>query len=133
VQVFQALAARVLDPADGRWAFQSNRWTLQVHDHCSHWWSTISSSLLCSWRLSPAKRFIACLPFLFAQINIFFADYLFAIPMLTAFIPKWWIWGYWISPLMYGYNALAVNEFYSPRWMNKFVLVCSLHHCFFTA
>lgn len=39
-----------------------------------------------------------------------------------AFIPKWWIWGYWISPLMYGYNALAVNEFYSPRWMNKFVL-----------
>ncbi|CAD6336580.1 unnamed protein product [Miscanthus lutarioriparius] len=39
-----------------------------------------------------------------------------------AFIPKWWIWGYWISPLMYGYNALAVNEFYAPRWMNKFVL-----------
>uniref|UniRef100_A0ACD6AER2 Uncharacterized protein n=1 Tax=Avena sativa TaxID=4498 RepID=A0ACD6AER2_AVESA len=38
------------------------------------------------------------------------------------FIPKWWIWGYWISPLVYGYNALAVNEFYSPRWMNKFVM-----------
>ncbi|OEL16174.1 ABC transporter G family member 42 [Dichanthelium oligosanthes] len=38
------------------------------------------------------------------------------------FIPKWWIWGYWISPLMYGFNALAVNEFYAPRWMNKFVL-----------
>ncbi|VAI89895.1 unnamed protein product [Triticum turgidum subsp. durum] len=38
------------------------------------------------------------------------------------FIPKWWIWGYWISPLVYGYNALAVNEFYSPRWMDKFVM-----------
>ncbi|CAN6201350.1 unnamed protein product [Urochloa humidicola] len=38
------------------------------------------------------------------------------------FIPKWWIWGYWISPLMYGFNALAVNEFYAPRWMNKFVV-----------
>ncbi|CAL5053309.1 unnamed protein product [Urochloa decumbens] len=37
------------------------------------------------------------------------------------FIPKWWIWGYWISPLMYGFNALAVNEYYAPRWMNKFV------------
>ncbi|CAN6169704.1 unnamed protein product [Urochloa humidicola] len=37
------------------------------------------------------------------------------------FIPKWWIWGYWISPLMYGFNALSVNEFYAPRWMNKFV------------
>ncbi|KAM0890720.1 hypothetical protein ACQ4PT_026875 [Festuca glaucescens] len=36
------------------------------------------------------------------------------------YIPEWWIWGYWISPLVYGYNALAVNEFYSPRWMNKF-------------
>ncbi|KAM0890718.1 hypothetical protein ACQ4PT_026875 [Festuca glaucescens] len=38
------------------------------------------------------------------------------------YIPEWWIWGYWISPLVYGYNALAVNEFYSPRWMNKFVM-----------
>ncbi|ONK80619.1 uncharacterized protein A4U43_C01F19860 [Asparagus officinalis] len=34
-------------------------------------------------------------------------------------IPKWWIWGYWISPLQYGYNALAVNELLAPRWMNK--------------
>ncbi|XP_044961616.1 ABC transporter G family member 42-like [Hordeum vulgare subsp. vulgare] len=37
------------------------------------------------------------------------------------FIPKWWIWGYWISPLVYGYNALVVNEFYATRWMDKFV------------
>lgn len=58
VQVFQAPAARVLGPADGRWAFQSNCRNLQIHDHCSHWRSTISSSLLCSWRLSPAKRSI---------------------------------------------------------------------------
>ncbi|KAG0455937.1 hypothetical protein HPP92_023725 [Vanilla planifolia] len=36
-------------------------------------------------------------------------------------IPHWWIWGYWISPLTYGYNALAVNELLAPRWMNKFV------------
>ncbi|RVW28557.1 ABC transporter G family member 42 [Vitis vinifera] len=34
-------------------------------------------------------------------------------------IPKWWIWGYWSSPLTYGFNALAVNELYAPRWMNK--------------
>ncbi|EEE65874.1 hypothetical protein OsJ_21675 [Oryza sativa Japonica Group] len=51
---------------------------------------------------------------------IFFVLGGFLLP--KAFIPKWWIWGYWVSPLMYGYNALAVNEFYSPRWMNKFVL-----------
>ncbi|WVZ79813.1 hypothetical protein U9M48_027347 [Paspalum notatum var. saurae] len=54
------------------------------------------------------------------SLLIFFVLGGFLLP--KAFIPKWWIWGYWISPLMYGYNALAVNEFYAPRWMNKFVL-----------
>ncbi|XP_043722733.1 ABC transporter G family member 42-like [Telopea speciosissima] len=34
-------------------------------------------------------------------------------------IPKWWIWGYWISPLSYSYNAVIVNEMFAPRWMNK--------------
>ncbi|XP_008791552.1 ABC transporter G family member 42-like [Phoenix dactylifera] len=33
-------------------------------------------------------------------------------------IPNWWIWGYWVSPLTYGYNAIAVNELFAPRWMN---------------
>ncbi|GMI78069.1 pleiotropic drug resistance 12, ATP-binding cassette G40, PLEIOTROPIC DRUG RESISTANCE 12 [Hibiscus trionum] len=31
-------------------------------------------------------------------------------------IKKWWIWGYWISPMMYGQNALMVNEFLGNRW-----------------
>eukprot|EP00268_Persea_americana_P063037 TRINITY_DN8131_c0_g1_i6.p1 TRINITY_DN8131_c0_g1~~TRINITY_DN8131_c0_g1_i6.p1 ORF type:complete len:329 (-),score=41.99 TRINITY_DN8131_c0_g1_i6:96-1001(-) len=26
-------------------------------------------------------------------------------------VKKWWIWGYWISPLMYAQNAIATNEF----------------------
>ncbi|MFS8000103.1 putative ABC-type xenobiotic transporter [Helianthus anomalus] len=39
-------------------------------------------------------------------------------------IPKsqllgWWEWGYWVSPLSYGFKAFAVNEFFAPRWMNK--------------
>ncbi|KAF3333372.1 ABC transporter G family member 42 [Carex littledalei] len=34
-------------------------------------------------------------------------------------IPKWWMWGYWISPLMYGFNSLAINEFSAPRWMTR--------------
>ncbi|KAL6006088.1 ABC transporter G member 42 [Asimina triloba] len=34
-------------------------------------------------------------------------------------IPKWWIWGYWISPLTYAYNAATVTEMFAPRWMNK--------------
>ncbi|KAK9149767.1 hypothetical protein Scep_008524 [Stephania cephalantha] len=31
-------------------------------------------------------------------------------------IKKWWIWGYWISPLTYGQNALSVNEFLGHKW-----------------
>ncbi|KAI8558575.1 hypothetical protein RHMOL_Rhmol04G0105600 [Rhododendron molle] len=31
-------------------------------------------------------------------------------------IKKWWIWGYWMSPMMYGQNALAVNEFLGKSW-----------------
>ncbi|KAK4482015.1 hypothetical protein RD792_012931 [Penstemon davidsonii] len=34
-------------------------------------------------------------------------------------IPDWWGWGYWLSPLTYGYNAIVVNEMFAPRWMNK--------------
>ncbi|CAA0822386.1 ABC transporter G family member 36 [Striga hermonthica] len=34
-------------------------------------------------------------------------------------IPDWWGWGYWLSPLTYAYNAIAVNEMFATRWMNK--------------
>ncbi|KAJ3670856.1 hypothetical protein LUZ60_008282 [Juncus effusus] len=31
-------------------------------------------------------------------------------------IKSWWIWGYWISPLMYTQNGLSVNEFMGHKW-----------------
>ncbi|XP_074275948.1 pleiotropic drug resistance protein 1-like [Silene latifolia] len=31
-------------------------------------------------------------------------------------IKKWWIWGYWASPMMYAQNAVAVNEFLGHSW-----------------
>ncbi|XXG56016.1 hypothetical protein AAC387_Pa03g3548 [Persea americana] len=31
-------------------------------------------------------------------------------------VKKWWIWGYWISPLMYAQNAIATNEFLGHSW-----------------
>ncbi|KAI3912940.1 hypothetical protein MKW92_048293 [Papaver armeniacum] len=31
-------------------------------------------------------------------------------------VKSWWIWGYWMSPLMYGTNAVLVNEFYGDQW-----------------
>ena len=36
--------------------------------------------------------------------------------ILTDRIPKWWIWGYWWSPLMYAQNAASVNEFLGHSW-----------------
>ncbi|KAM0873038.1 hypothetical protein ACQ4PT_038324 [Festuca glaucescens] len=35
-------------------------------------------------------------------------------------IKKWWIWGYWISPISYAQNAISTNEFLGPSW-NKIV------------
>ncbi|KAF6161872.1 hypothetical protein GIB67_002582 [Kingdonia uniflora] len=31
-------------------------------------------------------------------------------------VKKWWLWGYWTSPMMYAQNALAVNEFLGKSW-----------------
>ncbi|XP_021608285.1 pleiotropic drug resistance protein 1 isoform X2 [Manihot esculenta] len=31
-------------------------------------------------------------------------------------INKWWLWGYWISPLTYVQNAISVNEFLGKNW-----------------
>ncbi|KAF5931063.1 hypothetical protein HYC85_031936 [Camellia sinensis] len=33
-------------------------------------------------------------------------------------IKPWMIWGYYISPMMYGQNAIAINEFLDKRWSN---------------
>ncbi|XP_057969760.1 pleiotropic drug resistance protein 1-like [Malania oleifera] len=31
-------------------------------------------------------------------------------------VKKWWIWGFWSSPMMYGQNAILVNEFLGHSW-----------------
>ncbi|KAL3633436.1 transcription factor [Castilleja foliolosa] len=31
-------------------------------------------------------------------------------------VKKWWLWGYWTSPLMYYQNAILVNEFRGHSW-----------------
>ncbi|KAK4359611.1 hypothetical protein RND71_021840 [Anisodus tanguticus] len=33
-------------------------------------------------------------------------------------VKKWWLWGYWCSPMMYAQNAIAVNEFLGKSWRN---------------
>ncbi|XP_061340275.1 pleiotropic drug resistance protein 2-like isoform X6 [Gastrolobium bilobum] len=37
-------------------------------------------------------------------------------------IEPWMIWGYYLSPVMYGQNAIAMNEFLDKRWIGKVLL-----------
>lgn len=34
-------------------------------------------------------------------------------------IPRWWIWGFWISPLAFAQNAASVNEFLGHSWEKR--------------
>ncbi|RHN48292.1 putative iron-chelate-transporting ATPase [Medicago truncatula] len=36
--------------------------------------------------------------------------------MLADSIKKWWIWAFWISPMMYAQNAMVNNEFLGNKW-----------------
>lgn len=57
-----------------------------------------------------------CLPPLF-HIFISKAHQFSSIDLIkTEDIKKWWIWGYWISPIMYGQNAIVANEFFGHSW-----------------
>jgi len=54
--------------------------------------------------------------------NVFGSFVLLIFMVLCGFIldrekvKKWWIWGYWISPMMYAQNALSVNEMLGHSW-----------------
>ncbi|XP_042507477.1 pleiotropic drug resistance protein 1-like [Macadamia integrifolia] len=67
-------------------------------------------------------RFIAALGRNMVVSNTFGSFGLLILLVLSGFIlsrdtiKKWWIWGYWISPMMYGQNALVVNEFLGKSW-----------------
>jgi len=49
--------------------------------------------------------------------------------MLSGSTKKWWIWGFWISPMMYGQNAMVINEFLGNKWKHVsffHYFICSL-------
>ncbi|XP_058112108.1 pleiotropic drug resistance protein TUR2-like [Magnolia sinica] len=78
--------------------------------------------LLISQMASGLFRLIAALCRNMIVANTFGSFALLAILTLGGFIvsrkdvKKWWIWGYWSSPLMYAQNAIATNEFLGHSW-----------------
>ncbi|KAH9288622.1 hypothetical protein KI387_032739, partial [Taxus chinensis] len=79
---------------------------------------------------SSLFRFLAGLCRTMTVANSGGALSLFFITMFGGFIipkdsiPKWWIWGYWCSPVLYAQNSLVLNEMLDPRW-NKHGAVIS--------
>ncbi|KAK8936083.1 Pleiotropic drug resistance protein 3 [Platanthera zijinensis] len=71
---------------------------------------------------SALFRFIAALGREMVVANTFGAFSLLILMVMGGFIlshdniKKWWIWGYWISPLMYAQNAITTNEFLGKSW-----------------
>ncbi|KAK7839277.1 pleiotropic drug resistance protein 1 [Quercus suber] len=67
-------------------------------------------------------RFIAALGRNMTVANTFGSFGLLLVIVLGGFVlsrdevKKWWAWGYWLSPMMYGQNAIAVNEFLGKSW-----------------
>lgn len=57
-------------------------------------------------------------------------------------IEPWMIWGYYISPMMYGQNAIVMNEFLDKRWnavrslrgllvfISRFFISCKYFHAY---
>ncbi|XP_039117422.1 ABC transporter G family member 35-like isoform X1 [Dioscorea cayenensis subsp. rotundata] len=79
--------------------------------------------LLCVQQMASALfRFIAALGRNMIVANTFGSFALLVLMVLGGFIisrediKKWWIWGYWISPLMYSQNAITTNEFLGKKW-----------------
>ena len=51
-------------------------------------------------------------------------------------IEPWMIWGYYLSPMMYGQNAIVMNEFLDKRWNSvrsliffffSFLTICDIY------
>ncbi|KAK9946083.1 hypothetical protein M0R45_011563 [Rubus argutus] len=79
--------------------------------------------LLCINQMASGLfRFMGALGRNIIVANTFGSFALLAVLVMGGFIlsrenvQAWWLWGYWISPMMYGQNAIAVNEFLGDSW-----------------
>uniref|UniRef100_A0ACD5VEC7 Uncharacterized protein n=1 Tax=Avena sativa TaxID=4498 RepID=A0ACD5VEC7_AVESA len=82
--------------------------------------------LLVNQMAAALFRFIAALGRTMVVANTLASFALLVLLVLSGFVlshnnvKKWWIWGYWASPLQYAMNAITVNEFLGHKW-NKVV------------
>ncbi|KAL4559958.1 hypothetical protein LXL04_032104 [Taraxacum kok-saghyz] len=101
------------------WAYAIPGWVVKIPI------SFIESALwtiLTYYNSSGLFRFIGALGRNMIVANTFGSFTLLIIFALGGFvivredIKKWWIWGYWSSPMMYAMNGIVVNEFLGNQW-----------------
>ncbi|KAK7349162.1 hypothetical protein VNO77_06307 [Canavalia gladiata] len=94
------------------WAYVIPSWILKI---------PITFIEAAVWMASGLFRVIAAIARNMIVANTFSSIGLLVLFTLGGFIlskkdiKSWWIWGYWISPIMYGQNAIMVNEFLGNR------------------
>ncbi|KAJ0586561.1 putative ABC-type xenobiotic transporter [Helianthus annuus] len=78
--------------------------------------------LLVNQTASALFRFIGALGRNMIVANTFGSFALLLVFALGGFVlvredvKKWWLWGYWSSPMMYAMNGITVNEFLGHQW-----------------
>ena len=105
------------------WLFPTHLEPLQF-SRSLHWvvslWQKVSSININTWQKN------CCISIILNKPKLILLHF---IANETDDIKNWWIWGYWISPLMYGQNALMVNEFLSNSWHNVISWTCNIRIC----
>ncbi|KAI7725050.1 hypothetical protein M8C21_022973, partial [Ambrosia artemisiifolia] len=81
--------------------------------------------LLVNQTASALFRFIGALGRNMIVANTFGSFALLLVFALGGFVlvredvKKWWLWGYWSSPMMYAMNGIVVNEFLGHQWRTR--------------
>ncbi|XP_050286374.1 pleiotropic drug resistance protein 1-like [Quercus robur] len=101
-------------------------YTIGFDPYVGRFFRTYLLLVLINQMASGLFRFIAAVGRSMVVANTFGSFALLVLFALGGFvlskedIKKWWIWGYWISPMMYAQNAIMANEFYGESW-NKVI------------
>ena len=127
LQVLQAVLGFLRCASDG---------TLSVSFHCSPWknwycckhnWFFHLAIGVCPWWFHCCKRLGIFISFSLSSSEFYCTKsklVSWLLPIMTKLfstlyvddIKPFMIWGYYVSPMMYGQNAIAMNEFLDQRW-----------------
>ncbi|RVW28719.1 Pleiotropic drug resistance protein 1 [Vitis vinifera] len=100
------------------WAYALSSWILKIPSHllkllfgCSC--LIMSLDLIQMWEAAGRNMIVANT---FGSFSLLLLFALGGFVLSRENVKKWWIWGYWSSPLMYAQNAIVVNEFLGKSW-----------------